>query len=58
MRDAGRTVGGVAKTDDYPNAGEDDKYEFYVIHDGLGISHFIRRPKGKPPQVRCVGCDD
>ena len=45
-------------TDDFDRAGEDDEYDYYVIHDGLGISHFLKRPKGKPPQVRCIGCDD
>ena len=45
-------------TDDFDRAGEDDDYDYYVIHDGLGISHFLKRPKGKPPQTRCVGCDD
>ena len=43
---------------DYPSAGEDDEYEYYIIHDGLGISHIMRRPRGKHPQISCVGCDD
>ncbi len=38
-------------------AGEDDKYEYYVIHDGLEISHFLRRPKGVHPSIRCENCD-
>jgi len=23
-----------------------DDYEYYIVHDGLGISHVIRRKKG------------
>jgi hypothetical protein len=43
--------------DELKEAGEDDQYEYYVIHDGLGISHFLRRPKGVHPAVRCESCD-
>jgi hypothetical protein len=38
-------------------AGEDEEYEYYVIHDGLGISHFLRRPKGVHPSSKCDDCD-
>ena len=36
---------------DYPYAGEDDKYVYYLIVDGLGISHYLRRPKGVHPST-------
>ena len=39
-------------------AGEDDKCEYYILHDGLGISHVLRRQKGRPPQIKCERCDD
>lgn len=42
---------------DYPYAGEDDEYQYYVIHDGLGISHFLKRKKGTHPSIRCDNCD-
>ncbi len=32
-------------------------YEYYIVHDGLGISHVIRRPKGAFPEIRCADCD-
>ena len=41
----------------YPYAGEDDEYEYYVIHDGLGISHFMRQKKGVHPSVKCDNCE-
>ncbi len=34
-----------------------EAFDYYVINDGLGISHVMRRPKGAHPSVRCVGCD-
>ena len=37
---------------------DDEEYDYYIVHDGIGISHVIRTPKGKLPQIRCVGCDD
>src|SRR2546426_130269 len=27
---------------------DSDSYEYYIVHDGLGISHVIRRKKGVP----------
>ena len=42
---------------DYPDAGEDDEYEYYIIHDGLGISHVLRHKKGVHPSVKCENCD-
>ena len=43
--------------DGYPYAGEDDEYEYYIIHDGLGISHVMRHKKGLHPSIRCQTCD-
>ncbi len=37
---------------------EEEEYEYYIAHDTIGASHVIRVPKGRPPQVRCAGCDD
>jgi hypothetical protein len=37
---------------------EDDGYESYVVHDGSGLSHIMRRRKGTSPMLRCAGCDD
>jgi hypothetical protein len=37
---------------------DDDKYEVYIAHDSIGVSHIIRVLKDKPPQqVKRVGCD-
>jgi hypothetical protein len=34
-----------------------EEYEYYIIHDGLGISHVMRRPKGVHPSIKCTDCD-
>jgi len=36
---------------------DSDGYEYYIIHDGLGISHVIRRKKGLDPSIACADCD-
>jgi len=36
---------------------DSDDYEYYIIHDGLGISHVIRRKKGTGPSMECADCD-
>jgi len=36
---------------------DSDGYEYYIIHDGLGISHVIRRKKGVDPSIECADCD-
>ena len=43
---------------DYHEAGGDDEYDYYVVHDSIGVSHIIKTRKGAHPAVRCVGCDD
>ena len=42
---------------DYHEAGLDDEWDYIIVHDSIVVSHVLRRPKGKPPQIRCVGCD-
>ena len=37
---------------------EDDEWEYYFVHDSIGVSHVMRTKKGAHPGVRCVGCDD
>jgi len=35
-----------------------EEYEYYIVHDSIGVSHVLRTKKGSHPGVRCVGCDD
>ena len=42
---------------EHATAGEDDQYEYYIIHDGLGISHVMRHKKGVHPSIKCDSCD-
>jgi len=37
---------------------KEDEYDYYIAHDSIGVSHVVRVKKGKPPNIRCVGCDD
>lgn len=34
-----------------------EEYEYYTIHDGLGVSHVMKRKKGLHPAIRRVDCD-
>ena len=43
---------------DSHEAGGDDEYDYYIVHDSMGVSHTIKTRKGVHPAVRCVGCDD
>ncbi len=43
---------------DFHEAGEDEEWDYYIVHDSLGVSHVMRTRKGRHPAVRCVGCDD
>ena len=36
---------------------DSDGDEYYIVHDGLGISHVIRRKKGVDPPIECADCD-
>ena len=35
-----------------------DEWEYYIVHDNIGVSHVVRTKRGRPPMIRCVGCDD
>ena len=37
---------------------EEGEYEYYIVHDSIGVSHVMRTRKGAHPAVRCVGFDD
>ncbi len=39
-------------------AGEDDEYDYYIVHDSIGVSHVLRQKKGKLPAFSCRNCDD
>lgn len=34
-----------------------EEYEYYIIHDSLGVSHVMRHKKGVLPAIRCTDCD-
>ena len=36
----------------------DDEYDYYIVHDSIGVSHVIRTRKNAHPTVACVGCSD
>jgi len=36
---------------------DSEEYEYYIIHDGLGISHVMRHRKGGHPSIKCDDCD-
>ena len=33
-------------------------WDVYCVYDGAGNAHVVRRPTGRSPQVRCIGCDE
>jgi hypothetical protein len=35
-------------------AGNDDEWDYYIVHDSVGVSHVLRRKKGELPQIRCT----
>ena len=37
---------------------EEQEYEYYFVHDSIGVSHVMRRPKGSDPRISCTNCDD
>ncbi len=39
-------------------AGENDEWDCYVIHDSLGVSHVCGQKKGEPPTFSCRNCTD
>ena len=36
---------------------DSNEYEYYFIHDSIGVSHVMRRRKGVHPSIRCADCD-
>ena len=42
---------------DFQEAGEDDQYEYYIVHDSVGVSHVMRHKKGVHPAIKCDNCD-
>ena len=56
-RCSARWTSSLSGDDGYPYAGEDDEYEYYVIHDGLGVSHFLRQKKVVHPSIECDNCE-
>ena len=37
---------------------EDTEFEYYIVHDSIGVSHMVRKKKGELPIFRCFNCDD
>ena len=37
---------------------QEDEWEYYFIHDSIGVSHVMRKRKGELPMVKCTNCDD
>ncbi len=36
---------------------ESEEWDCYVVVDGSGASHVVRRPRGRLPQIRCKGTE-
>ena len=36
---------------------DSDEYEYYIVHDSIGVSHVMRHKKGVHPAIRCENCD-
>ena len=39
-------------------AGEDEEFDYYIVHDSIGVSHVLRKKRGELPQIRCTNCED
>jgi hypothetical protein len=37
---------------------DSDEYEYYIVHDGIRVSHVVRHRKGVHPAIRCTDCDE
>jgi len=37
---------------------QEDEWEYYIVHDGIGVSHVMRKRKGELPLVKCTNCDE
>jgi hypothetical protein len=33
------------------------EYEYYIVHDSIGVSHVMRHKKGVHPAIECDDCD-
>ena len=36
---------------------DSDEYEYYIVHDRIGVSHVMRHKKGVHPAIRCDSCE-
>ncbi len=39
-------------------AGEDDEWDYYIVHDSIGVSHVLRKKKGETPTFSYRNCND
>lgn len=39
-------------------AGEDDVWDYYIVHDSIGVSHVLKKRKGELPMIHCTNCSD
>jgi len=37
---------------------DEDEWEYYIVHDSIGVSHIYRKKRGEPPLARCANCSD
>jgi len=37
---------------------DEEEYEYYIVHDSIGVSHIMRKRKGEHPALRCFNCSD
>ena len=43
--------------DEPKDVGEDDQYEYYIVHDSVGVSHVMRHKRGVHSSIKCDNCD-
>ncbi len=39
-------------------AGDDCEFDYYIVHDSIGVSHILRQKKGEPPTFSCRNCSE
>lgn len=39
-------------------AGEDEQWDYYIVHDNIGVSHVLKKRKGELPLIRRTNCED
>ena len=37
---------------------KEEEWDYYIVHDSIGVSHVFRTKKGQHPGIRCIGCED